>query len=78
MKQNIKTWMAEARRYSAHIWGYDGLIDDHPELTAAACMEWQNPYEFVLWLGEKYDLTRADQDWGLNSDKPFTRSEVFA
>ena len=78
MKQNIKTWMAEARRYSAHIWGYDGLIDDHPELTAAACMEWQNPYEFVLWLGEKYGLDRADIGWGINCNKIFTRSEAFS
>ena len=57
MKPNINNWMAEARRYSAHIWGYDGLIDDHPELTAAACMEHQNPYEFVLWLARSTGST---------------------
>lgn len=70
------TWRREACRYSLHIWGYDGLLDDHPEATAAAYAANQNPYDFVEELGEKYDLDRVDIGWGANAGEKFVKLEL--
>ena len=73
---NQEKWMAEARRYAKHIWCYEDLIDDHLDTTLNACYAGEDPYVFVEWLGEKYGLARADQDWGINSRNSFHKSEV--
>jgi len=67
------SWMAEAKRYAAHIWCFEGLIDEHQERADAAFAAGEDVYQFVQELGEAYDLQRADQDWQANYGKPFTR-----
>jgi hypothetical protein len=66
-------WMREARRYAKHIWCYEDLIDDHPESTEAAFNAGLDVYSYVEDLGDKYDLDRADQNWGINSDTLFEK-----
>ena len=77
MDEKTKFWMAEARRYSLHIHMYGELLDDHPELTAAAIGDGQSPYEYVEWLGAKYGLDRVDQGWGFNAGQKFNKNPAF-
>jgi hypothetical protein len=67
-------WLKEARRYSTHIWCYADLVDDHPERTDAAFEAGQDVYDYVEQLGERYDLDRADQNWGIHSDMVFVKA----
>jgi len=71
----IAKWMDEARRYSQHIWCYDVVADVHEAARENAKLG-SNVYQFVEWAGEKVDLDRADQDWGINTGKVFMK--VFA
>jgi hypothetical protein len=74
---NRDEWIAEARRYADHIWCYPQLIDDFPEAVEISFTLGENPYSFVEYLGEKYDLDRADRHWGINSDKEFDKKPEF-
>lgn len=75
-------WIIEARRYAGHIWCYEGLVDDFPESASEAFERGDDPYEYVLAFGERYDLDRADQNWGINSgvtfEKRWVRDKVAA
>lgn len=73
MDEKIEKWLREARRYARHIWCYEELIDDHGGVSLEAARAGQDVYEFVEWLGEKYDLTRADRDWGVHQNVEFNK-----
>ena len=73
MTEKVDKWLREARRYAKHIWCYEDLIDDHLDVSIEAALGGQDVYEFVEWLGDKYDLGRADQNWGINQNAHFNK-----
>jgi hypothetical protein len=77
MTPSTEAWLAEARRYAHHIYCYEGLIDDHGERAEAAAMAGEDVYEFVEAIGERYDLDRADQNWGIHQNVPFEKRLVW-
>lgn len=60
--QARESWLSKARYAAQKFWGYVDLLTDHQESTDAAIARGEDPTEFVKWLGEKYDLTPA-QEW---------------
>jgi hypothetical protein len=49
------------RHEASTLWAYADLVSDHEDRFHHAFASNEDPKEFVLWLGEKYDLTRADR-----------------
>lgn len=74
---STEVWLAEARRYAHHIYCYEGLVDEEPELFKRAALDGFDVYKFVQGIGEKHDLDRADQNWGIHQNVPFERRLVW-
>jgi hypothetical protein len=58
----IKAYRHACRIEANKQWCYAGLVDDHPERLLQAHELGESPASFIKWLGEKYDLIRAE-DW---------------
>ena len=54
-------FFAECGRWAAKLWAYSELVQDHEDRMEYAFASGGDPKEFILWLGEKYDLPRADR-----------------
>jgi hypothetical protein len=74
---STEAWLAEARRYAHHIWCYEGMVDENPEVFLEAARQGNNVYDFVREAGEEHDLDRADQNWGIHQDVPFVKRLVW-
>ena len=70
---NSDKWTREARRWARHAYCYEGLIDDFPEFFEAARTAGDDPYEAVDRIAARYDLDRADQNWGIHQNVPFVK-----
>jgi hypothetical protein len=66
-------WVREARRWAKHAYSYEAMLDDIPEFFEAAFAHGDDPYETVDRFAVKYDLERADQNWGTNQNVPFEK-----
>lgn len=51
------SYAAKCRAEAERQWGYGDLVTDHPERVTNAMEAGEDPATFILWLGEKYDLT---------------------
>lgn len=76
MNERTEKWLREARRYAYFLYCHSELIDEHPELVAAAVSDGKDVYEFVEWLGDKYDLDRVDRNWGLHDGAKFEKAAL--
>jgi len=74
MQQSREQWLREARRYAYHIYCYEELVDDCIHLFEAAYDLGTDVYEFVEYMGDKYDLDRADQSWGIHQGVAFEKT----
>jgi hypothetical protein len=54
-------FVQDCRLEAARLWAYADLVSDHEDRFHHAFASNEEPENFVLWLGEKYDLTRADR-----------------
>jgi hypothetical protein len=66
-------WRKEAKRYSFHRYCYADLIDDFEVSTKQAFSQGENPYDYVDYLGDKYDLDRCDINWGIHQNQTFEK-----
>jgi len=72
----IDEWMREARRYARHRYCYEQMIEDSGEDAMKAFFVAMSPYEFVEYVGDKFALDRADQNWGINDGAEFKKVEL--
>ena len=54
-------FFAECGRWAAKLWAYSELVWITRTAWNTHSPTGEDPKEFILWLGEKYDLTRADR-----------------
>jgi hypothetical protein len=70
----FEDYLDEGRRYAEHRYCYGELVDDHAARMESCFDAGISVYEAVDDLGDKYDLDRADTDFGINAGKVFVRN----